>query len=86
MSGVCCDSQPDLDEILMLLTRDISVSLDTNPCTKIIKKGVFLLNNLFISPIFQSLSITPQVHRVWRVQRELLRDKSRLDTLRPLQE
>lgn len=33
-----------------------------------------------------SFHLTSQVHRVWRVQRELLRDESRLDTLRPLQE
>lgn len=31
-------------------------------------------------------NLTSQIRRVWRVQRELLRDKSRLYTLRPLQE
>lgn len=66
----------------MLLQRDISVALDTNPCMSIITKGA--QQSIYLLSI--SFHLTCQVHRVWRVQRELLRDEFRLDTLRPLQE
>lgn len=41
---------------------------------------------LALQPSLLSFHLASQVHRVWRVQGELLRDKSRLDPLRPLQE
>lgn len=66
----------------MLLQGDISVALDTNPCLSIITKGAQQSIYLFST----SFHLTCQVHRIWRVQRELLRDEFRLDTLRPLQE
>lgn len=81
---MCWRSPPDYDKILMFLPRDISVALDTNPCSKIITKGARQSSHLFSRSI--SFHLTSQVHRVWRVQRELLWDESRLSTLCPLQE
>lgn len=45
-----------------------------------------MFSTIFSSPHFLSFNLTSQIHRVWRVQRELLRDESRLHTLCHLQE